>query len=394
MGARAQKRRIQQVLNPMMRNPQSLQSRRRTGLRYAILVFIVVALIAGWSGFWKFAADKAQSAVEGWRAREARAGRIYSCGSQNVGGYPFRIEVDCDRASALFSSSHPPVELKASNLVVVAQVYQPGLLVSEFRGPLTVGEPGKPPELVAEWKLAQSSVRGTPSAPERGSLVFDQPAVDRVNGDMRQNVLRAKHVEIHARMAEGSAANRPVIEVALQLDQASAATLHPAAAQPFDATVTALLRGLNDLSPKPWPVRFREVQAAGGRIDITKARVHQGEILAVGTGSLSLNDNGRLEGELRVTIAGLEQFLAAIGAQQKVQTSPNMEKLVGVLDRLAPGLGDVARQQAGANISLGISLLGEQTTLEGKRAVTLPLRFNDGAVSLGPVPIGNTPALF
>lgn len=136
------------------------------------------------------------------------------------------------------------------------------------------------------------------------------------------------------------------------------------------------------------------MQAAGGRIDITKARVHQGEILAVGTGSLSLNDNGRLEGELRVTIAGLEQFLAAIGAQQKVQTSPNMEKLVGVLDRLAPGLGDVARQQAGANISLGINLLGEQTTLEGKRAVTLPLRFNDGAVSLGPVPIGNTPALF
>ena len=394
MGARAQKRRIQQVLNPMMRNPQSLQSRRRTGLRYAILVFIVVALIAGWSGFWKFAADKAQSAVEGWRAREARAGRIYSCGSQNVGGYPFRIEVDCDRASALLSSSHPPVELKTRNLVVVAQVYQPGLLVSEFRGPLTVGEPGKPPELVAEWKLAQSSVRGTPSAPERGSLVFDQPAVDRVNGDMRQNVLRAKHVEIHGRMAEGSAANRPVIEVALQLDQASAATLHPAAAQPFDATVTALLRGLNDFSPKPWPVRFREVQAAGGRIDITKARVHQGEILAVGTGSLSLNDNGRLEGELRVTIAGLEQFLAAIGAQQKVQTSPNMEKLVGVLDRLAPGLGDVARQQAGANISLGINLLGEQTTLEGKRAVTLPLRFNDGAVSLGPVPIGNTPALF
>ena len=394
MGARAQKRRIQQVLNPVMRNPQSLQSRRRTGLRYAILVFIVVALIAGWSGFWKFAADKAQSTVEGWRAREARAGRIYICGSQNVGGYPFRIEVDCDRASALFSSSHPPVELKTRNLVVVAQVYQPGLLVSEFRGPLTVGEPGKPPELVAEWKLAQSSVRGTPSAPERGSLVFEQPAVDRVNGDMRQNVLRAKHVEIHGRMAEGSAANRPVIEVALQLDQAAAPTLHPAAAQPFDATVTALLRGLNDFSPKPWPVRFREVQAAGGRIDITKARVHQGEILAVGTGSLSLNNNGRLEGELRVTIAGLEQFLAAIGAQQKVQTSPNMEKLVGVLDRLAPGLGDVARQQAGANISLGISLLGEQTTLEGKRAVTLPLRFNDGAVSLGPVPIGNTPALF
>ena len=59
-----------------------------------------------------------------------------------------------------------------------------------------------------------------------------------------------------------------------------------------------------------------------------------------------------------------------------------------------PGLGNVARQQVGANISAGINLLGEQTTLEGKRAVTLPLRFSDGAVFLGPIPIGKTPALF
>jgi hypothetical protein len=226
------------------------------------------------------------------------------------------------------------------------------------------------------------------------ALVFDQPVVDRMNGGNRQNLLRAKHIEIHGRLAEGSVASNPVIEIATQLEQASAPELHPAAAKPIDANVTSILRGLNDFAPKPWSVRFREIQAAGGRIDITQARVQQGDILAVGGGSLSLNGNGRLEGELRVTIAGLEQFLAAIGAQQRVQTSPHMDKLVGVLDRLAPGLGDVARQQAGANISAGINMLGEQATLEGKRAVTLPLRFNDGAVFLGPIPIGNTPALF
>ena len=112
------------------------------------------------------------------------------------------------------------------------------------------------------------------------------------------------------------------------------------------------------------------MQAAGGRIDITKVRLHQGDILAIGGGALSLNSDGRLEGELRITMAGLEQFLTAIGAQQRVQASPSVDRLAGALDRLAPGLGDVARQQAGANISLGINMLGEQTTLEGKRAVT------------------------
>jgi hypothetical protein len=378
----------------MMRDPTSLQSRRRTGLRYTILLFAVFALIAGWTGFWKFSAGKAQEAIDGWRAREAKAGRFYNCDSQAVGGFPFRLEVNCESASALFRSNQPPLELKTSSVLVMSQVYQPGLLISEFHGPLTIGEPGKQPDVIADWKLAQSSVRGTPEAPSRASLVFDQLILDRMNDASRQNLLRAKHIEIHGRLAEGSAASKPVIEIALQLDQAAAPTFHPAAAQPLDANITGVLRGLNDFSPRPWPERFREMQAAGGRIDISQARVQQGDIIAVGGGSLSLNANGRLEGQLRVTMAGLEQFLAAIGAQQRVQASSNMDKLAGALDRLAPGLGDMARQQAGANISLGINMLGEQTTLEGKRAVALPLRFTDGAVFLGPIPIGNVPALF
>src|SRR5262249_5583951 len=73
----------------MMRDPTSIQSRRRTGLRYTILLFIVFALIAGWTAFWKFAAGRTETAIDGWRAREAKSGRIYTCGSQNVGGFPF-----------------------------------------------------------------------------------------------------------------------------------------------------------------------------------------------------------------------------------------------------------------------------------------------------------------
>jgi len=243
----------------MMINPASHQSRRRTGRRYTILLFIVLALIAGWTGFWKFAANKAQEAIEGWRSREAKSGRLYNCGSQGVSGYPFRIEVSCAGASALFRSNQPPIELKADDLIVVAQVYQPGLLITEIHGPLTISEPGKSPDIIANWTLAQSSVRGTPTAPQRVSLVFDSPSVDRMAGAARQNILRAKHIEIHGRMAEGSAANKPVIDIAIQLNQASAPTLHPAATQPIDANATAVLRGLNDFSPKPWSARFREM---------------------------------------------------------------------------------------------------------------------------------------
>jgi hypothetical protein len=387
----AQKRRIRQVLETAMERTRS--ARRRTR-RYITLVVLVVLLFGGWSGLWYYASGKAQTAIEGWRAREAKAGRVYACGSQSMGGYPFRIEVTCDRASALFRGRQPPVEIKTKSILVAAQIYQPNLLISEFTGPLTIADPRQAPSLIANWTLGQSSVRGTPSAPERVALVFDRPVVDRVIGGRRENWLRAKHIEIHGRMVEGSAANKPVIELALELDQASAPGFNPAAVQPIDAEIVGLLRGLNDFAPKPWPVRFREMQAAGGRIDITKARVQQGDIIAVGGGSLSLNANGRLEGQLRVTVAGLDHFLDKIGAQRIVQNSPTVDRLAGALDRLAPGLGDVARKQAGANLSAGINLLGEQTTLEGKRAVTLPLRFDNGSAFLGPIPIGNTPALF
>jgi hypothetical protein len=216
-------------------NSATLQSRRRAGLRYTILLFSVLALIAGWTAFWKFAAGKAEVAIDGWREREAKAGRIYSCGSESVAGYPFRIEVNCDRPSALFHSSQPPIEVKTDGLMVAAQVYQPGLLISEFHGPLTAGEPGKPPDIAADWKLAQSSVRGTPTAPERVSLVVDQPSVERTEGAARQSLLRAKRIEIHGRIAEGSAADKPAIEIALLLNHATAPTLHQATALPIDA---------------------------------------------------------------------------------------------------------------------------------------------------------------
>ena len=371
----------------------SYTPRRRTG-RYIFLLLLVAALCGGWSWFWFFAASKAEATIEGWRAREAQAGRIYACGSQTIGGYPFRFELNCDAVSALFQSSQPPLEIKSRGVLVAAQVYEPTLLISEFRGPLTVAAPGQPADIIVNWKLAQSSLRGTPSEPERASLAVDLPVVERVSGGSPQTLLRAKHFEIHGRIAEGSVRSNPVVETVVRLNGVTAEALHPAAATPVDADITMVLRGLKDFTAKSWPDRFREIQAAGGGIEVTQARLQQGESLAIGSGGLKINANGRLDGELRVTVAGLEAFLNAIGAQQMVQQSPSMDKLAGALDRVAPGLGGLARQQASANIGLGINLLGQPATLEGKRAVTLPLKFNDGAIYLGPIPVGKAPAVF
>jgi hypothetical protein len=360
--------------------------------RYIILMTVVVVAAGGWTALWAYASGRAKQAIDDWRAHEASAGRIFGCGSQEIGGYPFRLEVTCTPATFEFQRTAPPASVSVPRIHAGAQIYQPGLMIGEFEGPVQIGGTGKPAQFEANWSLAQASVRGLPT-PERVSLVFDRPAVDRLAAGRRETVFAARHLEIHGRPVPAEQAGKPGIETGLRLEQGSFPALPAEAARPIDAVVDAVLRGVNDFEPKPWRERVRELQASGGRIEIKQARVQQGDTIAVGNGSLGVTAAGYLDGELRVTVAGLDQFLHAIGADRELKTSPAMDKLAGALDRLAPGLGNFARDKVSANVGTGISALGQAATLEGHPAVSLPLRFKEGAVFLGPLPLGRTPAL-
>jgi len=241
---------------------------RRRKRRYIILVLLVVLLMGGWSVFWFYAADQAQQAIAGWRAREALAGRVYTCGEQSLRGFPFRIEVDCAPAAAEFTSGGAKFKAEVKSAIIVAQVYQPGLLIAEVIGPLTFGEAGKKPEIVANWKQAYSSVGGNPTAPQRVAVVFDQLVAAHMDGNSQETLLKAKHIEIHGRLVGGSVTDKPVIEMALSMRQAVMPALHAVAAKPVNGEIVATLKGLKDFSPKPWHVRFREIQAAGGTVEV------------------------------------------------------------------------------------------------------------------------------
>jgi hypothetical protein len=358
------------------------------------LPFVLVAGIAvAWCGFWYFAAGKAQEALDGWRAREAVAGRIHTCGSQDVGGFPFRFELRCVEPTIELRSNQPPVVLKAKELLAAVQVYDPTLLITEFSGPLTIAELGQPPGYAASWTLAQSSLRGTPSSPERASVVVDNPTIDRLGEGGNVTVLKAQRIELHGRLVAGSVTNNPVLEVVLRATAAAAPDFHPITAQPLDAEVASTLRGLADFSPKPWPMRFRELQTRNGSIEIIHARVQQGDVIAVSAGTLSLTPRGGLDGQMQITVVGIEQVLKALDLD-RIMSQGKVGQAVGALDRLMPGLSNLARQNARPGILAGLGALGQNTVLDGKPAVTLPLRFSDGAVMLGPFPVGRVPPLF
>ncbi|MGV3635633.1 MAG: DUF2125 domain-containing protein [Pseudorhodoplanes sp.] len=361
--------------------------RRRRSIGWLIPSLVLVIVVAGWCAFWFYAAERARDTIAGWIERETRGGRVYTCGSQALGGFPFRIEFRCNQATAEFEKARPPVTLSAGNVLAAVQVYQPNLVLAEIEAPVTVADPGQPPKMTANWSLAQLSLRGTPRNPQRVSFVADKLTLDQAGSGNPARVFAAEKGQLHGRLASGSVRENPVIDVAASLKAATALSWHPVLAQQFDFDGDSRLVGLRNFQPKSWAERFREIQAANGRIEIRNARFKQGDVLAVATGNLRLTPQGYLEGALTVTASGVEKILPALGmealARQGTSRSQRLGAALGLLDQMAPGA-----------IAGAVSLLGEQVELEGRRATRMPLRFKDGLATLGPVKLGQTPPLF
>jgi hypothetical protein len=390
--------------------------RRRPLWRLFIMPVLLLVAAAAWSAFWFYSAAKVDETADAWRAREARSGRVYDCARRSVGGYPFRLEVRCDGVNVSLTAqtagqnpAQPPIIAKLAQILVVAQVYDPKLLIAEFTAPATIVTPGNTSSMIAKWSAARSSIVGLPGIPQRVALVFDDPAIDRVSSSTQKPLARAKHIELHGRLLEGSPSDHPVIETALSISGGSIQEVHPLLMQPFDADIRATLSGLKDVSPKSWPQRLREIQAAGGNVEIVQSRIQQGDLVAVAAGKLSLDPQGQLDGELQMTVAGLEKVIPALGLDKMLDEgvpqgtldrvapgvkAQDVSNLFGALDRAIPGLGKAVKQNVNVGVVAGINALGKETELEGKKAREFPLRFVAGAAYLGPVKVAQIPPLF
>ena len=364
----------------------SAAARPRRRWRIFLPLAAVVLLAAAWAGFWFYAAARAQSELAALRAREAAAGREVSCASESVGGFPFRLELRC--TDPALSLRRARASLQAKDMHAAVQVYQPTLMIAEFGGPLTIADETRGAKYALDWSLAQASVRGLPR-PERVSLVLDKPALTRLGAEQ---LGRADHAELHVRPAPRLPQDPPALDVSLDLSNALLAAVPRIANAPIDADIAGTLRGVGDLSPKPLEQLLREIAAANGRLDITKARVQQGDILATGSGTLRLTQRGTLDGELQLTVAGIEQLVAVLGIDKTVGQASQR-----ALSRIAPGLNldQLLGPRGGAALAAaGAAMLGQPAELEGRQAVTLPLRFSDGVVFLGPLRAGEMAPLF
>jgi hypothetical protein len=400
----------------------------------ALPTAVLVVLGAIWSGLWFYASNKAEATLATWRAREADAGRVYGCANESFGGYPFRIEIDC--AGPSVDDRNMSMAIRARNLAAVAQVWDPTLVNAEIAGPVTVAPLDGAPNATIDWMLAQASLRGTPRAPERLSVVIEKPVVSQAPAAAAGAaplppggagpLAKAEHLEFHARFSPDSQPGHAVLDLKLDAKGFTApalvtlgAPLGALAAAPADASIDALVRGAADSAPKPLPQQLRDLAAGNGRIDITNARLQQGDLIATLSGPLAVTPHGTLNGEFQLVVVNFAKLVPLLGIDRAVaQFVPQdtINRFAPTLDRFLPGLGGILRgggggggggggdaSKAGGNASaaavagaaaLGaVALGGHETELEGQRAIALTLRIDDGAVYLGPLKVGQIPPL-
>jgi hypothetical protein len=193
-----------------------------------------------------------------------------------------------------------------------------------------------------------------------------------------------------------------VIEATGHFAAAIAPTFHPLLAAPLQGEIDVTMRGFKDFSPKPWPALFREMQASGGGIEIKSVRIERSDAIVVGTGQLTVNGNGKLDGVIDVNVAGIENIIPLLGIDQLI--GQGIDRLTGgngssdqglsALDRLMPGLGDVVRQSASSSVIDNIKKMGQPAEIDKKPAIALPLRVTDGVIFIGLIPLGVVPPLF
>ncbi len=354
------------------------QPMRLAGVACAALLVVG----GGWTGAWFYVAHKTETAIASLIDSEAKAGRVYNCGSRSVGGFPMHVEVDCTALRAqLAMSDQTTLLIDAKSLRSVASILSPNTIITEISGPVSVTRSGQSASLVGNWQLAQLTVHGGPVTPSQVSLVFDNAEFDSVGQGRDKPLLAGGRIELNATPTATRAINVAAHAVDVSIPDGG-----PITSRPFTADVVAALRDFGSATPQMLSQHLRDWQSRGGRLEVASARIEQGDALATGTGQLGLSPDGQVEGALRVKTSGPYERLAqsyindgGSGAHKREQFAESFLGQPRIVTRSLGAPPKPARKQLAP---------------QPPGNLQIPIRFLNGAVILGNTNLGAIPPLF
>ena len=120
------------------------------------LPFIGFLLLCGlWSGYWWWMMGQSQARYTEWRERLVMQDAAFACDGERWGGFPFRIELHCDKATLRKRNS----SVAFTKLTLMAQAYQPNHILAVVDGTTSLSGPDGAVEITHEGAIASAILR-------------------------------------------------------------------------------------------------------------------------------------------------------------------------------------------------------------------------------------------
>ena len=330
------------------------------------LIGVIVAVMALWSVLWYGASVAAGKVLDRVERRSVEMGRDVRCENRTVSGFPFHIEVSCGQAG--LDAQEQGIAADVDAVRSVALLYNPGLVITEADGPLTIKlspAAGLTGELTGRWKTARSSVSAGLSGLKRASFVAEDVILSTTarTGLAGLEQVSLKDAQLHLRPNPEVPAD---FDVALTVSD-MLTTRFGGELPTMDLRLLATAGNVGEALGFDPEMLIRTWLDNGGALDVESARFSSLGFSANASGPVTISEDGLVSGKVRLEISGMEKFPDLVAA-------------------VAPQYRDDAEQIASTFKSFSTD------TKDGKVVISLFLR--NGMVSAGLLPIGRIPNLF
>ena len=333
------------------------KKRSRGKWPFIIIGGIVLFVIIGWSVFWIFISNQVERMVDGTIAEFSRQGPTPKCENISIGGYPFRLSVECESLSIIAENQ---TLATAKELRGVALIYNPTHLIFEVDSPLSLN-PGisTVSTINADWDLVQASLDFSDFD---FSFVIDSANISMGN---EVELLSMGKFEAHGRFQD--TAEVKGIDFNLKVRDFLPNTTALDIEVPGEVDVGIHIPVEENFLRGPGQNVFAKFVDQGGEVHLNQTRIAIAEIEVDLSAKVNINNEGYLSGNLGLWVAGTDKLIRIIQSYAPSEISQIMEILPKVI-------------------------LGFPTKVKnGISGVELPVRINNGAVSLGILPIGVIP---
>lgn len=351
----------------MRRATRDRSQKKGTRRRYGggtIAVVGIVAIAALWVIYWYGASQIGAAILDRVAAAAAARGYEARCEDSAGGGFPLHVNLSCSRAS--LADTDRGLSAVIEGFSAKTPLYRPWRVDSEALGPLLVELPPGQSDLAAHWRSAETSLDAGLDGLSGAAASVEELRVDLPAGanpsPFEGMTIASADVSV---FPDGGSDYRLSAMVRAVILETQDGEMLPEI--DLTAGLTAIELGATlGLDPRR---TLRDWLAGGGSLRIDELEVATEAVSTSTSGSLAVSREGKLSGDLDVTIAGIEA-------------------LPDVIETFRPGARDQVVQVVAA-----VTAFTRPVELPDGPARQMTLLVRDGVVSIGILPIAVIPPI-